>query len=71
MRRGCLHDAAKENGCNKIALGHHYDDAIETFIPGGTGWMLPAGDLSFQKGSDHDPSDGYGRGKHDFGSGSP
>lgn len=32
MRRGCLHDAAKENGCNKIALGHHYDDAIETFI---------------------------------------
>lgn len=32
MRRGCLHDVAKENGCNKIALGHHYDDAIETFI---------------------------------------
>ena len=32
MRRGCLHDAAKENNCNKIALGHHYDDAIETFI---------------------------------------
>ena len=32
MRRGCLHDAAKENNCNKIALGHHYDDAVETFI---------------------------------------
>ena len=32
MRRGCLHDAAKEHNCNKIALGHHYDDAIETFI---------------------------------------
>jgi len=32
MRRGALHDAAKENDCNKIALGHHYDDAIETFI---------------------------------------
>lgn len=32
MRRGCLHDAAKEYGCNKIALGHHYDDAVETFI---------------------------------------
>ena len=32
MRRGALHDAAKQYGCNKIALGHHYNDAIETFI---------------------------------------
>jgi len=32
MRRGALHDAAKENGCNKIALGHSFDDVIETFI---------------------------------------
>lgn len=32
MRRGVLHDTAKEYGCNKIALGHHYDDAVETFI---------------------------------------
>lgn len=32
MRRGALHDAAVEAGCNKVALGHHYDDAIETFV---------------------------------------
>lgn len=32
MRRGSLHDAALENGCRTIALGHHRDDAVETFI---------------------------------------
>ncbi|MDP4121003.1 MAG: tRNA 2-thiocytidine biosynthesis TtcA family protein [Bacillota bacterium] len=32
MRRGILHNMAKENGCNRIALGHHYDDAVETFF---------------------------------------
>ncbi len=32
MRRGALHDFAKENGCNKIALGHHFDDVVETFM---------------------------------------
>ena len=32
MSRGALHDAAKSLGCNKIALGHHNDDVIETFI---------------------------------------
>jgi len=30
MRRGTLYDYAQKNGCNKIALGHHFDDAIET-----------------------------------------
>lgn len=32
MRRGALHHAAKELGCGKIALGHHFDDAVETFF---------------------------------------
>lgn len=32
MRRGALHDTAKELGCNKLALGHHNDDALETFL---------------------------------------
>lgn len=32
MRRGALHDIAKEAGCNKIALGHHRDDVVETFM---------------------------------------
>ena len=32
MRRGILNDAALELGANKVALGHHYDDAIETFM---------------------------------------
>lgn len=32
MRRGILHDTAKRLGCNKIALGHHLDDAAETFM---------------------------------------
>ncbi|MBR3447974.1 MAG: tRNA 2-thiocytidine(32) synthetase TtcA [Oscillospiraceae bacterium] len=32
MRRGALHDQAKAFGCNKLALGHHNDDAIETFL---------------------------------------
>lgn len=31
MRRGLLHDEAKRLGCNKLALGHHLDDAVVTF----------------------------------------
>lgn len=32
MRAGILHSTAIELGCNKVALGHHYDDAIETLL---------------------------------------
>ena len=34
MRRGYLYSKAKAMGCNKIALGHHYDDVIETILMG-------------------------------------
>lgn len=32
MRRGALNDLAVQNGCNKLALGHHRDDALETMV---------------------------------------
>ena len=41
MRRGHLYHKAKELGCNKIALGHHYDDVIETILMG----MLHGGQI--------------------------
>ena len=34
MRRGYLYSYARELGCKKIALGHHYDDVIETILMG-------------------------------------
>ena len=41
MRRGCLYGKAQALGCNKIALGHHFDDVIETTVMG----MLYGGQL--------------------------
>ena len=41
MRRGYLYSRARELGCNKIALGHHYDDVIETILMG----MLHGGQI--------------------------
>lgn len=32
LRRGALHNAAKTRGCTSVALGHHFDDAVETFM---------------------------------------
>ncbi len=32
MRRGVIHSTAKELGCSKVALGHHFDDVVETFM---------------------------------------
>ncbi len=54
MRRGALHDAAIENNCNKVALGHHYNDAVETFmmnlfIEGRIGCFSPKSYLSNKK----------------------
>ena len=41
MRRGYLYNEARKLGCNKIALGHHYDDVIETILMG----MLYSGQI--------------------------
>ena len=51
LRRGALHTAAQELGCNKVALGHHLDDAVETFYmnlwrEGRIGCFSPVTELS-------------------------
>lgn len=32
MRQGALNNAIREHGCTKLALGHHFDDAVEAFL---------------------------------------
>ena len=51
MRRGALHNAACEQGCRVVALGHHYDDVVDTFMlnlfyEGRIGCFQPVTDLS-------------------------
>lgn len=54
MRRGALHAEAQAANCNKVALGHHYDDAVETFMlnlffEGRLGCFSPVSYLSNRK----------------------
>lgn len=55
MRRGALYDYAQKQGCNKIALGHHFNDVIETILlnqlyNGQFSGMLPILDSEHFKG---------------------
>lgn len=45
LRRGILYQTAKERGCSKVALGHHLDDAIETFM---MNWLFHGEFRSFE-----------------------
>lgn len=67
LRRGALHDAARELSCNKLALGHHYNDVVETFMmnlfnEGRIGCFAPVTYLLAQ-GFDDDPVRLYSRRK--------
>ena len=57
MRRGALNQALLDNGINKLALGHHYDDAVETFMMSSVGIIvgqkLGSGDLEQAKDHAH------------------
>ena len=53
MRRGILHDMAKDAGCGKIALGHHFDDAVQTFL---MNRLLFAEELPVAQGPVPDPA---------------
>lgn len=66
MRRGILHEMAKENGCTTLALGHHFDDAVQTFFYESVlrrkAGLLFAQKLSLPPGSMDDSAHGILRG---------
>ena len=69
MRRGALNDAIKERGCNKLALGHHFDDAVETFLmnllfTGQIGCFKPSTYMSRADVTQIRPMLYHGRGQH-------
>ena len=67
MRRGILHNMAKDAGCNKIALGHHSDDAAETSFLHRYSWLLQPCYLSFKQRFIYDKTDGSRRGEQNYG----
>ena len=56
MRRGALNEALLSQGIHKIALGHHHDDAVETFLMSLPHQLLPAGDPAGPHGHHPDPT---------------
>lgn len=65
LRRGALHDAALAQGCRKVALGHHFDDAVETlllnlFNEGRLGCFSPVSYLDRQGDHPHPPAAVHG-----------
>lgn len=69
MRRGSLHNMAKEYGANKLALGHHFDDAAETMMLNlffeAEGGLFFSGYIPFPKGDNRHPSPYSDRGADD------
>ena len=59
MRRGYLYNFAKELGCNKIALGHHYDDVIETILMGELTSGAAARTMLYAKGATENQAMAY------------
>lgn len=74
MRRGILHNLCLELGLNKLALGHHFDDAVQTFFMnlsmGGRSAAFPQ-DLPFPQTDHCHPPPGFLRGAGDQGRGPP
>ena len=68
MRRGALNQALLEQGYSKVALGHHYDDAVETFLMSllfeGRIGCFEAGDVPRSDRRDADPAHALSDGGH-------